>query len=107
MNTDACQYGLDGFFAPAVKHFGPYAGRIGVPRDEDYLAGGTTVVCLKLQIDQAVAAIVLRQVGHKVIVRLISFSLLFNHYRLFVLDRIDKVTQLEVSSLKLELIECK
>lgn len=104
VNAHTRQGGLESLLGSAVKHFGTNVGRVGVPGNEDELAGGSSIVRLKVQIDQSVTTIVIRELGAKVLVGLGTSALVFNDNGLLVLDLVDVVAKL-LALLELEGVE--
>ena len=104
VNAHTRQGGLESLLGSAVKHFGTNVGRVRVPGNEDELAGGSSIVRLKVQIDQSVTTIVIRKLGAKVLVGLGTSALVFNDNGLLVLDLVDVVAKL-LALLELEGVE--
>ena len=94
VNADTVQSGLEGFFGSRVQHLVTNAGRVGVPSYQDQFGGGSSIDRLKIQVDESVAAIVVRQFAAKVFVCLGLVSLGVNDNRLLVLNLVNVIAQL-------------
>ena len=106
VNANPVQRRLYRLLASGVKHLGPNAGGVGIPRDEDELGGGTAVVGLELQIDEAVAAVVLGKLRAEVVVGLVDWPSLLDLDRFLVLGHyVDEVSELVGTLLELEVVE--
>ena len=94
MDTNSRQRRLDGLLGPTVQHFITDRTGVGVPRQQDKLGRRTAVVGLEFQVDESVAALVLREVLAEVLVRLAAFTRLLDDDLLLVLDLVDVVAEL-------------
>ena len=106
VDADAVQGGLDGLLAAGVEHLGPDRRSVGIPADEHKLGGRTAVVGFELQIDEAVAAVVLGELGAEVVVGLFDGAALLDLDGLLVLGHdVDEVPELVGALLELEVVE--
>jgi hypothetical protein len=94
MDTNSIQGRLEGFLGARVQHLVAHSGRIGIPGNKDELARGPIVYRFEIQVNDSVAAIVVRQFTAKVLVCLFACALLVNDNRLFVFNLVHVVSQL-------------
>ena len=105
MNTHPRQGSLDGFLGSTVQHFIANRGGVRIPSNKDQLGGWTAIIRVELQVDQAVAAVIVRQVRAEIFVCLTAITRLLNLDCLLVLDLVNVVAELKSSRLKLEPLE--
>lgn len=94
MDGHTIQYSLQSFLGSRIQHFVANAGSVRVPGDEDKFGGRSAVVCGEVNVHQSVAAVVLRKLSTKVIIRLGLLSFLINDDLRLVFYLVHIVTQL-------------
>lgn len=102
VDTNTVQSRLEGLLGSRVKHLVTDAGRIGVPGDKDQLGGGSAIGRGKLQVNQAVTAVVIRKTIAKVVKCLGSLALVGDLNGFLVLNLVQHVTKL-LALLQLEI----
>jgi hypothetical protein len=93
VDTNSVEGGLDGLLGRTVKHFLHDRSGIGVPCDEDKLGGRAAILALKLQIDDTVSGLVVRESIAKVVVSGVSGTLFVDFDNLLVFNDISVETK--------------
>ncbi len=93
MDTNSVEGGLDGLLGRTVKHFLHDRSGIGIPCDEDKLGGRAAILALKLQIDDTVSGLVVRESIAKVLESGISLTLFVDFDNLLVFNHISVETK--------------
>ena len=104
VNADTVQGGFQGFLASGKQHFISDRGGIGDPGNEDKFGGGSAIGRGEFQINQGITAIVIGQIGAKVVVGFGAFAFTFNDNLFLVLDGVQNVAALDALA-QLEFVE--